>query len=100
MNSRDELNELLAENDAELPEDALEAAAGGESGESYEQKYNKGDFTPWKCPDCGHGLLYWHPLSIEDKTHLLYCKSWQCRDTGIYWVGIEDYRNSVYEYKG
>ena len=46
-----ELNALLAENDAELSEDALQAVAGGCSQSS--SHFDKGDAIPGaKCPEC------------------------------------------------
>ena len=104
--NKDELNELLADNDVELSDDALEMVAGGENVTcaSAENKYNQCDMTPWHCPNCGHNLLYMRPLSIEDRTHLLYCRYIQCeyRDSGVYWVGKEGAydSNSLYEYEG
>ena len=50
-----ELNALLAENDVELSEDALEAVAGGCSLSS--NCYNQGDLTTAICPACGCQLL-------------------------------------------
>ena len=46
-----ELNALLAENDVELSEDALEAVSGGCSQSS--NHYDQGDLTTAKCPACG-----------------------------------------------
>ena len=56
-----ELNAMLAENDVELSEDALQAVAGGCSVSS--DKFDKGDPIPdWKCPDCGQTVYYWDEL--------------------------------------
>ena len=54
----EELNALLAENDVELSEDALQAVAGGCSVSS--DVYDKGDpIADWYCPECGCQLYYW-----------------------------------------
>ena len=50
-----ELNALLAENDVELSEDALQAVAGGCS---VSDSYPKGYIFPGACPDCQADLSY------------------------------------------
>ena len=59
-----ELNALLAENDVELSEDALQAVAGGCSQSS--NIYNQGDpMATAKCPLCGSTLYYWDMCKKE-----------------------------------
>ena len=55
IKTQEELNEFLSENDIELPEDALEAVAGG-CGEP--RFYEKGTVFKGRCPDCGGDLIY------------------------------------------
>ena len=57
-NSLEEVMELAAENDIELPEDALKAVSGGcgtplncdRCGSVMDHLYN----SFWKCPKCGY----------------------------------------------
>ena len=57
-----ELNALLAENDVELSEDALEAVAGGcrtakkcpKCGTEMEYFSVHGDYSGWRCTNCGY----------------------------------------------
>ena len=79
----DELNALLAENDAELSEDALKAVAGGCSASSV--KYNTGDpVTEFKralCPLCGQQLYYWDMCKHEKGCYCIirmYCSNPSC----------------------
>ena len=83
-----ELNALLAENDVELSEDALEAVAGGCSASS--SVYNQGDPIPsWYCPDCGSQLYYWD--AVHDfwlgKSVRAYCANPNCKscNNGLWW---------------
>ena len=55
IKTQEELNEFLSENDIELPEDALEAVAGG-CGEP--RFYEEGTVFKGRCPDCGGDLLF------------------------------------------
>ena len=55
IKTQEELMEFLSDNDIELPEDALEAVAGG-CGEP--RFYEKGTVFKGRCPDCGGDLLY------------------------------------------
>ena len=55
IETMEELNEFLAENDVELPEDALEAVSGGCL---LANEYDKGTVFSGQCPDCGGDLLY------------------------------------------
>ena len=55
IKTQEELNDFLSENDIELPEDALEAVAGG-CGEP--RFYEKGTVFQGRCPDCGCDLIY------------------------------------------
>lgn len=69
----DELNALLAENDAELSEDALEAVAGGCS---VSNKYETGAPMPYRCPECNEFLRYWdNTLRQEER---MYCDNPKC----------------------
>ena len=81
--SMNELLELIAENDVELSEDALEAVAGGCSLSS--SKYDRGQpVTEYKkatCPLCGHQLYYWDMCSFEmGCKHIvrMYCANTSC----------------------
>ena len=83
-----ELNALLAENDVELSEDALEAVAGGCSASS--EDYNQGDPMPsWHCPDCGSRLYYWdavHDFWLGTSVRA-YCANPNCKscNNGLWW---------------
>ena len=92
----DELNALLAENDAELSEDALKAVAGGCSASSV--KYNTGDpVTEFKralCPLCGQQLYYWDMCKHEKGCYCIirmYCSNSSCSsyNNGL-WYGHAD----------
>ena len=50
IKTQEELMEFLSDNDVELPEDALDAVAGGCGGDDEKQIY------PNACPDCGGDL--------------------------------------------
>ena len=60
-----ELNALIAENDVELSDDALEAVAGGCSTSS--EKYNQGDLFGQICPECFTELRYWDKCYNEKR---------------------------------
>ena len=86
-----ELNALLAENDVELSEDALEAVAGGCSLSS--SVYDQGDVTPAICPECGCKLYYWDMVNesiggYTAKTRL-YCNNTNCSsyNNGLWFAG-------------
>ena len=83
-----ELNSLLAENDVELSEDALQAVAGGCSATS--PKYNKGDEMSFKCPDCGCKLRYWDSCAFDKAIAIyrMYCNNSSCKsyNNGLWWV--------------
>ena len=106
-----ELNALLAENEVELSEDALEAVSGGCSMSSY--CYDQGDITPAVCPLCGNKLYYWDMLNecvTEGKTVYqtmtrLYCQNPSCSsyNNGLWYVGsnysgVVGPYNKVYKY--
>ena len=79
-----ELNALLADNDVELSEDALEAVAGGCSASS--DIYNQGDpVMGYRCPDCNSQLYYWD-MCANEKGALyitrLYCNNSGCSSCG------------------
>ena len=90
----DELNELLAENDAELSDDALAAVAGGTAGSCSNIKYTTGGATSENCPDCGHTLYYWDRTAGEGNRY--YCKNSDCIGCQNHWLyfvndGVWDY---------
>ena len=86
-----ELNALLAENDVELSEDALEAVAGGCSLSS--DCYDQGDLTTAKCPACGCQLYYWdmvrEPFGCFAAKTRLYCNNTSCSsyNNGLWYAG-------------
>jgi len=64
----EELNRLLAENDVELSEDALEMAAGGLGLDDFLEGF-LGDPSDLEyfCPECGQKLLlydWWHNYGV------------------------------------
>ena len=95
-----ELNALLAENDVELSEDALEAVAGGCSQSASD--YNRGDaVTQYKnalCPSCGHQLYYWD-MCHDEKGYLnitrMYCSNSSCSsyNNGLWYASARYYGN-------
>ena len=75
----EELQSMLAENDVELSEDALQAVAGGCSDTT--SSYNQGDPMPDHCPECGCTLYYWDMCAFEKKcSHIIrmYCNNPNC----------------------
>ena len=76
-----ELNALLAENDVELSEDALQAVAGGCS---VTDVYEKGHIFPRACPECHGDLRYHDNVSSAMRAH--------CVATGVLY-----YYDSHYE---
>ena len=84
-----ELNALLAENDVELSEDALEAVAGGCS--QSDPTLDQGDKMSDICPECGHNLYYWDMCSDEKgypNIWRMYCNNPNCSsyNNGLWWV--------------
>ena len=83
-----ELNALLAENDVELSEDALQAVAGGCSKSSA--AYDQGNETHFNCPECGHILYYWDMCAygVYEDMYRLYCNNPSCSsyNNGLWWV--------------
>ena len=71
-----ELNALLAENDVELSEDALQAGAGGCSGSS--DVVAKGDLVNVYCPECDNQLRYWDMVYENDYITRFYCDNPSC----------------------
>ena len=81
--SMNEIYELIAENDVELSDDALEAVAGGCSKSSSE--FHQGDpVTEYKkalCPSCGQQLYYWDMCYRErgcNNITRMYCNNPSC----------------------
>ena len=78
-----ELNALLAENDVELSEDALQAVAGGCS---VSDEYPEGYIFPGACPDCHADLRYHDNVAGGVRAHCVatgilynynnYCQTW------------------------
>ena len=88
--TKEELNALLAENDVELSEDALEAVAGGCSKSSDD--YDQGDPIPdWKCPQCGCQLYYWDEVydALLGTYTRAYCNNPSC----------QSYNNGLWRWK-
>jgi len=85
-----ELNALLAENDVELSDDALEAVSGGCSASSV--RYNQGDVMDYQCPDCGQNLRYWDQCHNEKGYFFIdrmYCSNTNCAsyNNGLWYAG-------------
>ena len=96
-----ELNALIAENDVELSEDALEAVAGGCSTSS--EKYNQGDLFGQICPECFTELRYWDKCYNEKPGYTyiwrLYCDNPKCSSYNKLWfVGDPEYDHSPKRY--
>lgn len=84
-----ELNALLAESDAELSEDALQAVSGGCS--QSDTSRDQGDMMNEKCPECGCNLYYWDMCSNEKgygNIWRMYCDNPKCSSyhNGLWWV--------------
>ena len=84
-----ELNALLAENDVELSEDALEAVAGGCS--MTDPSRDQGDQMSYTCPECGQNLYYWDMCASEKgypTIWRMYCNNPNCSsyNNGLWWV--------------
>ena len=108
--SMNELLELIAENDVELSDDALEAVAGGCSKSS--SYYNQGDpVTKHKratCPLCSQQLYYWDMCSGKkghDCITRMYVNNPSCSsyNNGLWYVkaytsGIIDENATVQKY--
>ena len=78
----EDLNTLLAENDVELSEDALQAVAGGCS---CSDSYPEGHIFPGKCPDCHADLKYHDNVLAGTRAH--------CVATGIlYFYNANEYK--------
>ena len=86
-----ELNALIAENDVELSDDALEAVSGGCSQSS--NCYDQGDLTTAKCPACGCQLYYWDMVKESFRGYpaktRLYCNNTSCSsyNNGLWFAG-------------
>jgi len=70
----DELNKLLAENDVELSDDALEAVAGGVG--CTDPLLSQGDPVDIECRECGGTLRYWD--RCEETGARYYCDNGAC----------------------
>lgn len=102
-----ELNDLLAEKDVELSEEALQAVSGGCSLSS--NCYDQGDITPATCPSCGNKLYYWDMVKeiftgYPAKTRL-YCQNPSCEsyNNGLWCAGsnlsgVVNSYDKVYKY--
>lgn len=76
--TKEELNTFLAENELELPEDALEMVAGGCSFSSH--VYDKHDeVVGAKCLDCGSTLYYWDMVHEGKQYIRMYCGNLYCK---------------------
>jgi len=85
-----ELNAILAENDAELSDDALEAVSGRCSMSST--TYDQGDLMKQKCPECGCNLYYWDMCASEkdyERIWRMYCNNPNCSsyNNGLWYAG-------------
>lgn len=102
-----ELNALLAENDVELSEDALEAVAGG-CAELSSSVYNQGDpVTQHKkalCPYCNQQLYYWDMCYMErDCKYItrMNCKNTRCLSYNSFlWYVRADIKGNACENAG
>ena len=89
-----ELNALLAENDVELSEDALQAVSGGCSKSS--DFYNNGDIVNGAiCPECRSTLYYWDMCNMEkDCANILrlFCKNPSCSsfNNGLWYCATDE----------
>ncbi len=89
-----ELNALLADNDVELSEDALQAVSGGCSKSSA--FYNNGDIVNGAiCPECGSTLFYWDMCAMEkDYANILrlYCNNPSCSsfNNGMWYCATDE----------
>ena len=93
----EELNTLLAENDVELSEDALQAVAGGCS--ASDDYYKKGDPVLQDrkaiCPSCGGQLYYWDMCHGEKGCTFItrmYCSNSACSsfNNGLWYCEARD----------
>ena len=87
----DELNALLADNEVELSEDALEAVSGGCSLSS--DKMDIGDAVTYtkmaRCPSCG-GQLYYFDMCYNEKG-CTYITRMNCK-----YIGCSSYNNGLW----
>jgi len=86
----EELNELLAENDVELSDDALEAAAGGAS--CSDSDLSRGDTVNFYCTECGNKLRY-YDRTLSDKNRF-YCDNGACVACQDGWLFAEIFVDS------
>ena len=86
----DELNKLLAENDVELSEDALEAVAGGAS--CSNARLSQGDTVSLECSECKGTLRYWD--RTQDDGNRYYCDNGACVACQDGWLFAEIFVDS------
>ena len=103
--SMNEIYELIAENDVELSDDALEAVAGGCCKSSSE--FHQGDpVTEYKkalCPSCGQQLYYWDMCYRErgcNNITRMYCNNPSCSsyNNGL-WYACASHTGAIFEGK-
>ena len=99
-----ELNALLAENEVELSEDALQAVAGGCSVTST--LYNTGDPVmrgkQALCPSCGGQLYYWDMCDSEKgclRITRMYCNNPSCSsyNNGLWYAHADPEVGTIYK---
>ena len=92
-----ELNALLAENDVELSEDALEAVANANEKSSFYHIFGQ------VCPECFTELRYWDKCYNEKPRYTyiwrLYCDNPKCSSYNKLWyVGDPSFDHSPKRY--
>ncbi|MBO6141315.1 MAG: hypothetical protein J6O40_05910 [Ruminococcus sp.] len=98
--TKEELNAFIAENEIELPEEALEMVAGGGCSQSDPSK-NQGDIMLYNCPECKQKLRYFDMCANEKGYSLIwrmYCSNPKCSsyNNGLWYSGKYDDR--VFKY--
>ena len=83
--TKEELNAFLAENEIELPEDALKMVSGGCSASN--KKLDQGDLVNEYCPECHQKLRYWDACYRDGlPKDRYYCE--RCNN-GLYYKAVE-----------
>ncbi len=82
-----ELSALLAENDVELSEDALQAVSGGCT---KSNDYSTGTVMEYKCPFCKSQLKYWDSVFEGWICERMYCDNPSCQkcNNGLLYVNL------------
>ncbi|MBO6140630.1 MAG: hypothetical protein J6O40_02455 [Ruminococcus sp.] len=82
--TKEELNAFIAENEIELPEDALEMVSGGCSYSN--DKLDQGDLVDLYCPNCKTQLRYWD-MAAGTLAMVIYSRYYceKCND-GLWYV--------------